>query len=385
MPAAVARVRPRVVEATRALAAQVWRGGRSPVPYGVAGLNSEATVRARLARICRELLALPNLPIAVAEVVRLLEVERRPPLHVLERTEDLLEHVAGHLDSVDALVAETDPVVRHLVRLAVVQSVGGRLGWWAVRGDEIPDARIARALYRDGPAVDWSHYTDLVDRGAACFAQRDFARAVQIHLELDRLVRTPTGKIHIAVSLCHLGDFVGALWAIRSCLLEPHTTFESPRSAERARTLRDRLAALVAERQLEPLEAEEVELLGGDTHEELQVEDLHRARMAQRRMVQRVYVQDRWRPAERRTLERPAPRVVMETRPLPIEVPVVHPATEVEAPRPIDFFAPEDRATEELAFATLDGPRGAVLIADTAEIIAERRERFVATERIRVR
>lgn len=442
--------RHRVVHRMRALASEIWHGDRPVAPFDLHGLNSEAAVRGRLQLVLRDLFALPNLPIAVTEVLRLLDPTERAPLHVLERTEDLLQHIASHHESIDALVADPNPVVRHVLRLALVQSIGGRMGHWAVRSEEIPDARIARGLYRGGVAVDWSYYTKLLARGVWCFEQRDFRGCAAMHLEADRLVRTPTGLIHIAVSLCHLGDFVGALWAIRACLVEPDAAFESARSVERARTLRQRLAALVAERQMQPMEAEEVELLGGDTHDSIRhtpkpaelavrVEAVHRERLEQRRpseppgpKLTRMVVRDRWRATPVVPPRQTKPRIVETARPFPHadvaltptphELEIRNAVTEVEVAMIIDtayddevfgppadgagshatdsieivalppvsdlwLHEPEDRATEELAFATLEGPQAGVLgvIADTAEILNQRGERYLETERIRTR
>lgn len=254
------------VRLARELAASIWRGDRPATPWALAGLNSDDAVRGRLAGCVKELLSQPNLTADVTVALHRIDTASDDPLTILEKTEGLVDRIftrrleqGGGRWHVDG-----DHTPRLAVRLLLIQSIAGRLGQWAVRTEEIPDARVARAIAKDLETPDWSEYNALIELGAKAFEQSAFREGARAYLEADLLVRTPVGLLHASACLCHVGDYIGALWAIRACLLEPAKTFDNEQAVERARTLEARLSELVEGRKVQPLDTEEVALLQGN-------------------------------------------------------------------------------------------------------------------------
>lgn len=276
----VTEEKPSIVERLRAQARAIWRGEVAALG-DFSGLCSEAAVRARLVAGAKH--AAEQLEESDPRRAALtLPFEHAPPLSLLEATEGLLTRHPN-------LEAPAGP-------LLLVQCLAGRLGRWAVRAEEVPDARIARALFRDTQPAQGQTRAALIERGAAALAQGAHREAIRRYLEADRILRTPDGLLRTAIALCRLSDHVGALWAIRAALLEPPSSFESPEARGAAETLERRLREVVDVRRAAPLDPDESKVLRG-----LSVRDWTPLRRQQ--------VIDR-RPVEPRPLELPPLPVV---------------------------------------------------------------------------
>jgi hypothetical protein len=183
------------VEACRLIASEVWRQERKLADFRTGGLNSEKAVRQRLQSIGMEMQR-TQLDEKVALHLYSIDWLDADPLTVLERTEGLLDRQCRETyASVDALLRETERATQLAIRLLVLQGLAGRLGRWAVRAGEIPDARIARAHYRDLGAPEWSQFCRLSDEANAAFENGDYPTAVARAFDADRLVRTPASLL----------------------------------------------------------------------------------------------------------------------------------------------------------------------------------------------
>jgi hypothetical protein len=251
------------VEACRLLAGEIWRREKKLDHFRTGGLNSDKAVRQRLQSIAMEMQRAPNLDEKVALHLHSIRWLDADPLTILERTEGLVDRQCrdGYA-SVDALVRDRNRATELAIRLLVLQGLAGRMGRWAVRAGEIPDARIARAQYRELRTPEWSQYRKLTEEAAVAFEWADYQTAAAKIFDADRLVRTPATLMTAAVSLSRVADFAGALWAIRVCLLEPEESFESEAALKKARNLETRLRDIVSSRQETPLEAEALLLEG---------------------------------------------------------------------------------------------------------------------------
>lgn len=253
------------VEVCRLLAAEIWRTERVHEGLGLAGLNSESAVRDRLRKLGRELIAARALPDALLLRLSTVGWAEEDPLALLDKTEQLMAlHRPGGYAGPDALLEGADPVTLLLIRALVLQSIGGRLGRWAVRSPEIPDARTARALYRGLGEVEWQQYRALLSAAEALFVDGRYREAAASLLDADRLVRTAAGLLRATVALTKAGDFISALWAVRAALLEPHSGFESGEAHLRARRIEGKLRAIIEGRAEVPLTPEEGQLLLGE-------------------------------------------------------------------------------------------------------------------------
>lgn len=239
---------PSLVDQLRDRAGAIWRGEVGRGDPSFAGLASEGAVRRRLAALANASAA--QLPAEDPRRFALaLPFEHGAPLALLEATEGLLTR---HAD----LQALLEP-------LFLAQCLAGRLGRWAVRAAEVPDARLARALYRDAQANAPEGSAQLLERAAAALAQGAYREAIRRYLEADRLERTPSGLLRVAIALCRLGDHVAALWTIRAALLEPPGAFESEQAHQATLTLESRLRTVVEARREAPLNPDEAKLLRG--------------------------------------------------------------------------------------------------------------------------
>lgn len=251
------------LEACRILAGEVFRRDRDLDNLRTGGLNSEKAVRHRLQSMAMELMRVPDLDDIVAFHLYAIQWNDEDPLTILEKTERLVEkRCRERVPSPDALAHTGDRITDLVVRLLVLQGVAGRVGRWAVRAGEIPDARTARSRYRELEKPEWSSYCTLIEEANAAFAAEDHRTAAIKIFDADRLVRTPASLVMAAVSLSRQEDFVGALWTIRTCLLEPPESFESEAAHRKARTLEQRLREIVEGRTSIPLDTEERRLLG---------------------------------------------------------------------------------------------------------------------------
>ena len=209
------------VQACRQYAEQIWRGDRTHMFDRVAGLVSESAVRTRVKMLTGPLGNASDLGEPARAVMASTDLQRDDPLSVLERTEQMirLQLPGEHPDSraVDAISARSS---RRLAMSLVVQSLGGRLGVWATRDEELDDARIGRRLAKLALVRD-----DLT-RGAMLAAADDFygtgdlMHVVACLLGADRLRRSIEGLFKAAVALWKLEEHTQALWVIRACLLE---------------------------------------------------------------------------------------------------------------------------------------------------------------------
>jgi hypothetical protein len=251
------------VEACRRFAAEIWRAERPHEHLGVHALNTEVTVRERLQKIAMELDAMPVVADGVQRTLLTIDWLGDDPLSILERTEQMLmiDWPYGWV-SVDDMLAHASPATMVLVRLLLVQSIAGRLGRWAVRTGEIPDARTARTLYKDLGEAHWSQYRALMNASAELIEAGRHRDAAISLLDADRLVRTPAGLLKAAVQLGKAGDFISALWAIRAALLEQRASFETLDARDNALEIELRLRAIIEGRAAVPLALDEVELLG---------------------------------------------------------------------------------------------------------------------------
>lgn len=254
------------VEACRVLAGEVFRRERDVDNLRTGGLNSEKAVRQRLQSMAMELMRVPDLDDKIALHLYAIQWNDEDPLTILEKTESLVEKLRRErVAGAGTLLRGNDRVSDLAVRLLILQGIAGRVGRWAVRAGEIPDARTARSHYRDLEKPEWSSYCSLIEEANEAFAVGDHATVVSKIFDADRLVRTPASLVMAAVSLCRLGDFVGALWAIRTCLLEPLEAFESEAAHRKAKTLEQRVREIVEGRSCVPLDAEERRLVGADS------------------------------------------------------------------------------------------------------------------------
>lgn len=246
-PAALERA-PTLVDQLRNRAGAIWRGEEDRGGPAFAGLSSEAAVRGRLAALAESAAA----QLAEDDPRRFalaLPFEHGAPLALLEATEGLLNRHAE--------------LQELLAPIFLAQCVAGRLGRWAVRAAEVSDARLARGLYRDARANSPEGAAQLIERAAAALAQGAYREAIRLYLEADRLERTPSGLLRVAIALCRLGDHVAALWAIRAALLEPPISFESQQAHQATLTLEARLRTVVEARKEAPLNPDEAKLLRG--------------------------------------------------------------------------------------------------------------------------
>src|SRR5262245_30239520 len=221
------------VEGCRQIAQEIWRVERPAEPFFVHGLNSERAVRDRLQKTAMEVAAQPDVPEALTETLNAINFANDDPLSILERTETMITVFRpSAYASCEDLIQGSGPSGALVLRLLIVQSIGGRLGRWAVRNPEIPDARTARALYKDLGEAHWSQYRALLETSEELAAQQRFREAASSLLDADRLVRTAAGLLRAATALTKAGDYISALWTTRACLLEQRTSFESPASLE---------------------------------------------------------------------------------------------------------------------------------------------------------
>jgi hypothetical protein len=250
------------IEICRQAAQEVWRVERAAEPFFVHGLSSERSVRERLQRTAMELLASTALTESFERELRAINFSTDDPLSVLERTEALLAHfLPGHWSSPEDLFQSTGARMQLALRLLIVQCVAGRLGKWAVRPQEIPDARIARSLHKGLGVSKWAQYRALLDASEELLSAGRHREAATSLLDADRLVRTASGLLKAATALTTAGDYISALWTVRTCLLEQRSTFESNQSLEKALRLEQRLCAVIEGRAEIPLTTSEAEIL----------------------------------------------------------------------------------------------------------------------------
>jgi hypothetical protein len=253
------------VEAARMLGAEVWRAERPHEAFSVSGLNSERAVRERLQKIAMDLEGLDYLPDVTAIQLIAIGWAKDDPLTILQKTERMLStHRTGPVSSIDELLDPADKPTVFLTRLIVVQSIAGRLGKWSVRAPEIADARTARALFKDLGETNYAQYRALLTASDALIHTGRFRDAALSMLDADRLVRTAAGLLRAATALTRAGDYVGALWCVRACLLEANASFESQDAVLRAHRLEGRLRAIFEGRAVAPLAADESKLLLGE-------------------------------------------------------------------------------------------------------------------------
>jgi hypothetical protein len=245
------------IERCQELGRQIWMGEHGRIGLGLGGLNTEAAIRARLRAIVNEMSAASD-PAAARAVAAAhdIEWEKLDPLGVLERTERLVTEFLGGPDRAhDPL--EGPPHAALTARLLVTQSLGGRLGRWAVRDAELPDARTARRLYKKlGPQESTQYQALFAVADELSHAGRHEAAAVCL-LDADRTVRTPSGLYRAAIALWRGEDYSGALWAIRACLLEEPASFKTTEALFEAHRAESSLRALVEDSQV-PVPRDEV-------------------------------------------------------------------------------------------------------------------------------
>jgi hypothetical protein len=253
------------IEGCRQIAHEIWRVERPAEPFMVHGLCSERAVRERLQKTAMELEQSAEVPDEVALKLMAINFTTDDPLSILERTETMIaQYRPGAHASCEDLIQGAGRAGALVMRLLIVQSIGGRLGRWAVRSPEIPDARTARALYKDLGDATWSQYRALLETSEELFATARFREAAASLLDADRLVRTAAGLLRASTALTKIGDYISALWTIRACLLEQRGSFESPGALERALRLESRLRAVIEGRSSVPLSIDESRMLLGE-------------------------------------------------------------------------------------------------------------------------
>lgn len=250
------------VEGCRLIAQEIWRVERPPEPFFVHGLSAERAVRDRLQKTALELAPDAALSPGIAALLKAIHFGHDDPLTILERTEAMIAgEYPGEFAGTTELIQRSGALA---LRLLIVQCIGGRLGRWAVRSPEIPDARTARALYKDLGQSTWSQYRALLETSEELIAGRRFREAASSLFDADRLVRTSAGLLRAATALTQCGDYISALWTVRACLLEPRSGFESAAAIERALRLESRLRAVIEGRAAVPLSEEEARMVLGD-------------------------------------------------------------------------------------------------------------------------
>ncbi len=234
------------VEICRKMAREIWLGDRKVSGFRVQGLNTTGAVRERLRAIAGQIPKEPGLNRRLALFLASVDWEREASELILKKTEEMLDRtVGGSYRSIDGLLSSSGHNAEMGLGLMVVQSLAGRLGLWAVRSEERPDAEVAKRLSWGLGAPDWGRYNALNQQAQSLAESLNFQEAARCLMDADRLVRTPAGLIQASACLCQVRDYPGALWAIRAALLEPEKSFESDRSIEKARELHDRLIPMV--------------------------------------------------------------------------------------------------------------------------------------------
>ena len=235
-----------VVEACRRVAEEIWRGERARLSFGVGGLNSERAVRIRLGEIGGRLAVADDLSGAAADELQGIGWAKDDPLSILERTERVVELQRPEPLAGVSRLAEDPSFALHLgLQLLVTESLAGRIGRWAVRDPEVPDARLARSLFRDLAVPSADAVAEVLESAQELYARERFDEAARRFLEADRAQRTPVGLFSAAVALWKAKRCPEALWAIRTCLLEDVQRFERPDVLLRAHMVESSLRTIV--------------------------------------------------------------------------------------------------------------------------------------------
>ena len=228
------------------MAGQIWRGERTHLSERLAGLNSEQSVRSRLRVLAAPLVQSTDLEPAARAGLETTDFARDDPLSVLERTEAIVSAQISMryptLDTFDLAAGTTD---HRISRLLITQCVAGRLGRWAVRKEEIADAKLARGLVKKLGAVASAQPESLVIAGEELYRMGQYSEAATCLLDADRTHRSVDGLFKAAVCLWKSENYLGALWAIRTCLLEDVADFDGADDLLKAQMIESSLRTMV--------------------------------------------------------------------------------------------------------------------------------------------
>lgn len=244
------------------LAAKLWRGDIQLKGLHPAGMNREAAVRALLLE--QGMIASAAAPELLRALFECVDWSNDSPAEVRESTEEIVAFAFADLvERPRQLFARmsSSPLDRSIALLYVLQCLAGRLGCWIARPHERNDARIAARLrgMAEGQSESDMDRSAWRRRGHADLQRARFEEASRAFLRADQIERDWEALHGAAVSRMRKGDWVGARWAARACLLE-----EAPGAPNHApRVLLARLDHELKRRAHQPLSIEELELLKG--------------------------------------------------------------------------------------------------------------------------
>ncbi len=235
------------VEYCQTLAGYVWRGERLHLSFRLGGLNSEQAVRMRLQSVAHAAQRSHEIRPDARELIDTISWNGADPLTVLEQTESLVgaQCQVPQPDEAHGFGDEGDRFAGHLL---IVQCIAGRLGRWAVRDAELPDAKLARTLHRSVGPMPSGDAQSLIAAGEELFRMGQGDEAAKYLLNADRVRRNTATLFKLAVCLWKCERYADALWAIRACLLEDIGAFESPATLLKAQMVESSLRAIAEKR-----------------------------------------------------------------------------------------------------------------------------------------
>jgi len=242
------------VELCRQMAAEIWSGDRVHVSEPVGGLNTETAVRVRLRNILSSLeMGAAGLTEETYQHMLSIDILRDAPLSVLEKCEAMMtSQMPGTVQNLDLFTDADQSVLGGLSRLIICQSIAARMGVWAVRHEELEDARIAHSIFRTAEDAEGVDVEDLREQGNALYREKAYQEAAAHFLAADRVRRSIEGLFKLSVCMWRTGDTTAALWAIRACLLEDLAAFPSAKWLLKAQMVESNLKS----RQEQPMESE---------------------------------------------------------------------------------------------------------------------------------
>ena len=237
------------IDVCHRMAEEIWCGQRLHVAEPVSGLNSETAIRVRLRNILNSLEMLSDGLVEEAyKILMSIDILRDSPVQILENSEAMLrEQFPGPVRNTELLENAGHSAIGGLSRLIICQSIGARMGLWAVRADAMAMAKVAQNLQRLTKTVPPLEHDALRSSGADAYRQKDYKLAAAYYLKADQSHRGVEGLYKASISLWRLGKMPDALWAIRTCLLEELSQFPSPKWLLKAQMVESRLQDVVGQ------------------------------------------------------------------------------------------------------------------------------------------